>query len=152
MAKTNRVCYCCGHEYYFCPSCPNDRKDPQIYTMFDSEQCKDIFNTLVKESTKKITTSECKEALIRLGAEKVEINKSSVKNHIDRVMSYASNTVETETETIIETVETETMETEITETPLVTDEDVNIDVLKTEENEVVEVVRPKKNNYKKNYR
>ena len=59
MAKANRVCYCCGHEYYFCPSCPNDRKDPQIYTMWDSELCKDIFNTLVSESTKKITTREC---------------------------------------------------------------------------------------------
>ena len=88
MPKANRTCYCCGREYYFCPSCPSDRKDPLIYTMWDSEICKDIFNTLVKESTNKITTKECKNKLIELGVEKVVINKESVKKHLDRVMSY----------------------------------------------------------------
>lgn len=108
MPKANRTCYCCGREYYFCPSCPSDRKDPLIYTMWDSEICKDIFNTLVKESTKKITTKECKDKLIELGVEKVVINKESVKKHLDRVMNYKD--VEDVT---LEVTETDKVEIEV---------------------------------------
>ena len=64
MPKANRKCYCCGREYYYCPSCPDERKDPRIYIMWDSEVCKEIFNTLASESTKNITAKECKEKLI----------------------------------------------------------------------------------------
>lgn len=88
MSKTNRTCYCCGREYYYCPSCSSERKDPKIYSMWDSELCRDIFNTLVKESTKKITTLECKKKLIELGVDKNTILKDSVKTHVDRVMEY----------------------------------------------------------------
>ena len=110
MPKANRTCYCCGREYYFCPSCPSDRKDPLIYTMWDSEICKDIFNTLVSESTKKITTKECKNKLIELGVEKVIINKESVKKHLDRVMNYkdiedAKNDIKVVDEEAVETTE-----------------------------------------------
>ena len=107
MTKANRICYCCGREYYFCPSCPKDRKDPQIYTMWDSEICRDIFNTLSRESLKKITTKECKEKLIELCIDKVEINKESVKNHINRVMSYEDVEVAEKqiTEAVVETSE-----------------------------------------------
>lgn len=94
MPKANRTCYCCGHEYYYCPSCPGDKRDPQIYTIWDSEICKDIFDTLVSESTKKITTKECKEKLIELGINKVDIKRETVKNHIDRVMSFVDKNEE----------------------------------------------------------
>ena len=86
MPKANRTCYCCGREYYYCPSCPNDRKDPRIFTMWDSEICKDIFETLVSESTKKITTLECKEKLIKLGVDENTVLKDSIRKHVDRVM------------------------------------------------------------------
>lgn len=129
MPKANRTCYCCGREYYFCPSCPSDRKDPLIYTMWDSEICKDIFNTLVKESTKKITTKECKDKLIELGVEKVVINKESVKKHLDRVMNYKD--VE---DVVLETEKIDDVEVETNET-------VEISEL-TENTDVEEVVKP----------
>ena len=121
MAKANRTCYCCGHEYYYCPSCPSDRKDPQIYTMWDSEICKDIFNTLVSESTKKITIKECKEKLIELGVKDIDITRDSVKRHIDKVMSYEEKVdVEIEKkEEIIETTVEEIVEELNAEEPIV---------------------------------
>lgn len=125
MPKANRTCYCCGREYYFCPSCPSDRKDPLIYTMWDSEICKDIFNTLTKESTKKTTTKECKDKLIELGADKVVINKESVKRHLDRVMSY------TDVEDVKNSIEVIAAE--------VADVTEEIDNVEIETNEVVEV-------------
>ena len=60
--------------------------------MWDSEKCRDIFNTLVSESTKKITTLECKEKLIELGVNKNTKLKDSVRKHVDRVMSYEEDT------------------------------------------------------------
>ena len=87
MPKANRTCHCCGREYYYCPSCPDDRRDPRIYVMWDSELCREIFNVLVNESTKKITTLECKEKLIELGVTKDTILKDSIKKHVGRVMA-----------------------------------------------------------------
>lgn len=140
MAKPNRICYCCGREYYFCPSCPDDRRDPQIYVMWDSELCKDIFTTLTNEFTKKITTSECKSKLIELGVDDMEINNSSVKNHIDRVMSYKT-VVEPIQEVIEETVEVTDIKTiEMTDIA----EDVENKVSENEET-VINVVK----NYKR---
>lgn len=147
MPKANRTCYCCGQEYYYCPSCPGDKKDPQIYTMWDSEVCKDIFNTLSRESLKKITTKECKENLIELGVDKIEIKKESVKNHINRVMSC-------EDIKDIKIEKTENVETEeVTEEPL--DSDVyNVDIKATENIKVIEnipnVTTRKRKSYYKN--
>lgn len=88
MSKANRTCYCCGREYYYCPSCTGENKDPRVYTMWDSELCKDIFDALVSESTKKVNTKECKDKLIQLGVNKSTILKESVRKHVDRVMAY----------------------------------------------------------------
>lgn len=130
MPKANRICHCCGQPYYYCPSCA-DEKRPTWYIMWDSEKCKNIFNTLTDESTKKITTKECKEKLIELGVDKFETLKDSVKNHIDKVMScedsvknnVESNNIEAKVETetiaeelILKTVQTEPVETKVEDT------------------------------------
>ena len=163
MAKANRVCYCCGREYYFCPSCPKDKKDPQIYTMWDSELCKDVFNTLSRESLKKITTKECKEKLIELGVDKIDIKKDSVKAHINKVMNYkdvedvkgiVESIENTEVPTINEEVaeavfeEIEVNNTEVIETDVCVKAD---DVAEITEEAPKMVSKKKKNSYKKNY-
>lgn len=160
MAKTNRVCYCCGHEYYFCPSCPKDKKDPQIYTMWDSELCKDIFNTLVSESTKKITTKECKDKLIELGVNDIEIKKDSIKKHIDRVMSYediAEMAVEAIEEVSLEVEDTKEVveeivvieKTEVTEVEDNIEEDIIEDSTIEEKTKETDVVTVRTKNRKK---
>lgn len=88
MKKPNRTCYLCGNEYYYCPSCPDDRRDPAIYVMWDSQKCKDIFNILCEESTGRMSTKDCKTKLIELGVKDMEIKNESVAKHIKRVMSY----------------------------------------------------------------
>ena len=164
MAKANRVCYCCGHEYYYCPSCPKDKKDPQIYTMWDSEVCKDIFNILSNESLKKITTKECKEKLVELGVDKINIKKDSVKNHIDRVIDCEDVVEKTKKEeNVLETLEAADVvevseldnfaEVETIETVEVAEKlDVAIDTVDTAEvvEETPKMVSKKKKNYYKN--
>lgn len=150
MAKANRVCYCCGHEYYYCPSCPKDKKDPQIYTMWDSELCKDIFNTLVSESTKKITTKECKNKLIELDVNNIEIKKDSVKNHINRVMSYED--VEEQASEVVEIVSFEVEKSVETVEMIEVTEDITADIVeeeKTEETDEISVTSVRTKNRKK---
>lgn len=88
MPKANRTCKCCGKKYYYCPSCSDEKRSPQIYIMWDSELCKDIFRTLTDEGLKKITTAECKQKLIELGVNENTVLLDSVRKHVDSVMSY----------------------------------------------------------------
>ena len=115
MPKANRTCYCCGKEYYYCPSCPDDRRDPRIFVMWDSEKCREIFNILTNESTNKITTLECKNKLIELGVTKDTVLRESVRKHVDRVMSYQEKTEEAVKKVIEEVVQDAILEIEIIE-------------------------------------
>ena len=94
MPKANRSCKCCGKKYYYCPSCSDEKRSPQIYIMWDSELCKDIFRTLTDEGLNKITTAECKQKLIELGVNQNTMLLDHVKKHVDRVMSYEDVTVD----------------------------------------------------------
>lgn len=144
MPKANRTCYCCGRKYYYCPSCPDDRRDPRIFVMWDSELCKEIFNVLTNESTKKTTTLECKNKLIELGVTKDTILRESVRNHVDRVMSYEENIVEDIKDNIVEEVTVileETIQSE-EQSKVEVDPKVLVDnVLKTEEVDSIKKVR-----------
>lgn len=118
MPKANRICHCCGKGYYYCPSCPDDRRDPRVYVMWDSELCREIFNVLTNESIGKISTLECKERLIKLGVNKDTILKDNVRKHVDRVMTY-------EEEKPVEVVE---LSEEINVTEKVTESEAEIQV------------------------
>lgn len=144
MPKANRTCYCCGREYYYCTSCPDDRRDPRIYVMWDSESCREIFNVLTSESTKKITTLECKEKLIELGVTKETALKENVRKHVDRVMSYEKEVVKIE-EVVLDNVSEETIALEETmqvkeQNEVVFESEPKIELeSKTEENIIEEV-------------
>lgn len=108
MAKANRTCHTCGNEYYYCPSCPVDKRDPQIYVMWCGEKCKKIFNLLSDETFKRITTAECKEELVNLGVTLRDTFKDGVKVHAERVLNYKEPVVNieiTKEADVIETVE-----------------------------------------------
>lgn len=124
MAKQNRICHTCGTGYYYCPSCPNDRRDPQVYIMWCGERCKKIFGLLSDETFKKITTAECKDELIKLGVTAGDNFKDGVKTHAKRVLNFTEPVIEAEI-SIVEIVENnevdefESVETEITTTEYV---------------------------------
>lgn len=85
MPKANRTCHCCGKKYYYCTSCPDDRRDPQVYVMWDSERCKEIFTILTNEAVGKLSTLDCKNKLIELGVNKNTEFAENVKVHVQRV-------------------------------------------------------------------
>lgn len=44
MKKNNKTCIVCGNKYTYCPSCAEFSHLPSWYGIFDSENCKNIFN------------------------------------------------------------------------------------------------------------
>lgn len=94
MPKSNRVCYTCNKDYYFCSQCPSETKKETFYNMFCCERCSKIFKTLTDETFKRLTISECKEQLLRLNVSIDEDFKEGIKNHLKRVFNYEEPVVE----------------------------------------------------------
>jgi len=94
VSKNNRICYTCGQEYYYCPSCPSKGKVEAFYNMFHEERCSKIFKLLTDETCKHITTAECKQALLDLNVSINEKYKQGVKQHIEKVMNYEDSNQE----------------------------------------------------------
>lgn len=58
MAILNRECKVCGTKYSYCPSCSADVRKPKWMTMFDCEECKQIFDVATRFNIGKITKEE----------------------------------------------------------------------------------------------
>lgn len=89
MAK--RICKVCGTEYDYCPGCPRYKGEPHWKISFDCENCKSIFDTLVKQSTGKITSREAKRALNRLDLSNRANFNESIQKHLNTVMASRSH-------------------------------------------------------------
>lgn len=150
MSKANRTCYCCGRKYYYCPSCNDDRRDPKIYTMWDSEVCKEIFSALTNESFKKITTLECKKRLVELGVDENTVLKDAIRNNVNRIMSCEEEVIE---ENKNDTIEESSMVLEEIVKSEEKSEDVIAEVSETEDFKVTtDEVKQNIENIKKNKR
>ena len=87
MAKHNRTCYTCSSKYYYCPTCPDDNRDPKIYTMFCSERCQSIFLTLAENGSGKVDAETCKQNLLSLNITENDKMSPDVREHFDRIMA-----------------------------------------------------------------
>lgn len=46
MSNYKRYCYCCGAEYEYCPTCRQYASQPKWRALYDTEECKAIFDVL----------------------------------------------------------------------------------------------------------
>lgn len=42
----NRTCLCCGTKYEYCTRCSKHSSEPKWKFLFDSEECKEVFNAV----------------------------------------------------------------------------------------------------------
>lgn len=100
--KNNRICVVCGKSYYFCPNCNANQANPKPswYSQFDSEQCKDIFNTLTNYFLKKITVQEAKEALSAYDLNDISDYDVDIQQQIKDIMGDSSDKVDAEEPTV----------------------------------------------------
>lgn len=62
MAKPNRTCVICSHQYYYCQGCPDDLRETW-HIMFCCDSCKTIYEVLNKYEYKHIDAKQAKELL-----------------------------------------------------------------------------------------
>lgn len=63
MKKTNRICLTCGKAYSYCPNCTEDELKPTWMALYDTENCREIFNTLTEYNAGLITAKVADERI-----------------------------------------------------------------------------------------
>lgn len=87
MEKNNRKCLVCGKEYRFCPSCAKDKNKPSWMTMYDTENCRAIFDALVDYNFGNISAVDAKAILDKCDLT-IPLHQNH-KNKINKIFSEA---------------------------------------------------------------
>lgn len=87
MGKINKICYVCNKSYKHCYSCPSDLQHPSWMEMFDTENCKNIFNILCKHGQKMISDEETRELLNDCDLSQKDTFAENIINHLNKVLS-----------------------------------------------------------------
>ena len=78
----NRICLTCGKPYEYCGSCPSSLNLPVWKNIFDTENCKTVFETVSDYAQNAITKESAK---IRLSKCDVSgVFKDNIKNLIEK--------------------------------------------------------------------
>ena len=94
MAKANRTCFFCGRGYNYCPTCRDDIKKPSWYSIWCSEQCKNLDNIVAAHRGGKITTEEAQKRIKELDAKDIRFARETLRDYFNKIMSYKVDVVE----------------------------------------------------------
>lgn len=87
-----KVCKVCGSGYSFCPGCVKDMNKPRWMSSFDKEECKKLFDVLVKNSSGEVSD---KDALDEVRSLHVNVSSPSIISHIERLKASTKNAPQT---------------------------------------------------------
>lgn len=119
--KKNRICLCCSHHYSYCNTCSHDANKPLWYSIYCSENCKNLFQAASDYFMDKMSKDEALKAIENADLSKKDKFSDGIKKFINEVMPDANKSkpkamkktdnkkVEIKTETKVET-KTETKE------------------------------------------
>ena len=98
----NRICLTCGKAYEYCGSCPSSLNLPVWKNLFDTENCKTVFETVSDYAQKVITKDVAKKKLSNCDT---YINyKENIQKYLDDIIAEPKVEVIDETEKEIQTV------------------------------------------------
>lgn len=86
MAKINRTCIVCGKKYSYCPSCREDLHKPSWYSIFETENCKKIYDLCVAFNNGHIDVNEAYELLNKCNLNERKNFTESTNLIIDRIL------------------------------------------------------------------
>lgn len=95
-----RICKCCGKEYKYCPNCKRYIDLPQWMLLFDSDECKDVFNAVSGYNMGVFGKEKVKEALDKYGVTDLGKYKESISSVLTNL--FAEEQVAEVSETIEE--------------------------------------------------
>ena len=89
----NRICLTCGKPYEYCGSCPSSLNLPVWKNLFDTDNCKTVFETVSDYAQKAITKESAKVRLSKCDVSGVF--KDNIKNLIDDINEKDIKNIET---------------------------------------------------------
>ena len=87
MARLNRVCFTCGKKHSYCPTCYDDRLLETWHIMFDTENCKKIFNIVNQHFYKHITTDDAIKHLETCDLSKIDEFNGEIKIQVKEILA-----------------------------------------------------------------
>lgn len=80
----NRICLACGKAYEYCGSCPSSLNLPVWKNIFDTENCKTVFETVSDYAQNAITKESAKNKLSKCNT---SISfKEQIQNYVDEIL------------------------------------------------------------------
>ena len=89
----NRICLTCGKPYEYCGSCPSSLNLPVWKNLFDTENCKTVFETVSDYAQNAITKESAKVRLSKCDVSGVF--KNNIKNLIEDINGKDVKNIET---------------------------------------------------------
>lgn len=87
MGQTNRICKTCGKEYYYCSNCDKSKNSPQWMLIWDTENCKNIFEIVSNFDQGVYTKEEASKKLEKCDLREKYSFNSKIIELIDKIMA-----------------------------------------------------------------
>lgn len=81
-----RVCHTCGKEYEYCPNCSAFSSQPRWKANWDTEECKDVWNILVRYNTEGLDADEVKSVLNSYGVNNYSKYSSPIASQLKKIL------------------------------------------------------------------
>ena len=85
--QTNRVCKTCGKSYFYCSHCDEPTNSPEWMLMWDTKNCKMIFEIVSAYVQRQINKSTAKERLEKCDLRQLYTFKESVRKVIEEILT-----------------------------------------------------------------
>lgn len=82
-----RICHTCGKEYDYCPNCAAFDSLPKWKANWDTEECKDVWNILVRYNTEKLSAARVKSVLDSYGVVNYSKYSSPIASQLKKIIS-----------------------------------------------------------------
>ena len=90
MGKTNRICKTCGKAYYYCSNCDKSINSPQWMLMWDTENCKAIFEIVSNYAQGVYTKEVARKKLEKCNLKEKYTFNEKIAKLIDEIMTKES--------------------------------------------------------------
>lgn len=86
MPKANRICKTCGKEYFFCNNCEKNINSPRWMLLWDTENCKSIFEIVSNYAQKVDSKAVAKKKLSKCDLSEQYTFTETIRSLINEIM------------------------------------------------------------------
>ena len=90
--KNNRTCIICGHQYHYCSTCGEDSSKPSWYSIFDGQNCHDIYEVCTQYRDGIIDYKKAFEIISKLDISDIKNFNDITKAQIEEIISKNKDT------------------------------------------------------------